>query len=335
MIDLPTIWLGIVCVEIGLYIMLDGMDLGIGILTLIPQELKKRSLMFHAIGPIWNANETWLVIASGTLFGAFPLAYSIILNALYIPITIMLFGLILRAVSFEFHEHALKRFWTTMFGIGSVLVVVGQGFVAGGILGGITVYNNQFAGGIFDWFSPLSICMALGILMSYVVVGYAYLIKKANYELSERSLARVVVASLVSFVGFFASTLLLPKLFDLFYIKWTTLPTSPLLFLLASIIALLSLALLYGALKKRFLNKLHALCLGIFACAGLGMILAAFPYIIPPSITIYDAASSPATQQFMLWGLGPLLPIVMAYNFYMYRVFRGSIVEEHSQEGYY
>lgn len=334
MIDLPTIWLIIICIEVGLYIMLDGMDLGIGVLTLVPQEMQKRSLMLHAIGPIWNANETWLVIASGTLFGAFPLAYGVILNALYIPITIMLFGLILRAVSFEFREHALKRFWTTMFGVGSMLVIIGQGFVAGGILNGIVVYDNQFAGGIFDWFSPLSICMTIGILMSYVVVGYAYLIKKAHYELSERSFSRIVVASLVSFVGFFAATLLLPKLFDLFYFKWTTMPTSFFLFLLAGIIAILSATLLYGALRRRFLDKLHALCLGIFACAGLGMIIAAFPYIIPPSITVYDAASSPATQRFMLWGLGPLLPIVMAYNWYMYRVFRGTISEEHSQGGY-
>ena len=320
---LPVIWFLILCLEIGLYIMLDGADLGLGMLSLLPQPQEKRSLIMQTLGPIWDANETWLVIAGGTLFGAFPLVYSVVLNALYLPVMLILFGLIVRAVSFEFREYTNDtRFWEVVFGLGSLLAVLGQGFAAGGLLSGIHITNGQFSGGTFDWVTPLTFFMTLGVVTSYAVVGYAYLIKKADYELKNQSFFRIVIAAGLSFAGFFAATLLLPQLQNLLLERWTTAPTNYLLFIAVGLIALVAAFLIYDILKKRRAEHLHTLCMCIFVLSFVGMMIGIYPYIVPPSVTIFDAAASPATLQFMLWGIGPLLPIVLAYNWYLYRVFR-------------
>lgn len=332
---LPIIWFLILCLEIGLYILLDGADLGLGMLSLLPQEQEKRSLIMRTLGPIWDANETWLVIAGGTLFGAFPLVYSVVLNALYLPVMLILFGLIVRAVSFEFREHAANiRFWEIAFGVGSLLAVLGQGFAAGGLLSGIRISGGQFSGGMLDWATPLTFFMTVGVVTSYAVVGYAYLIKKADYELTNQSFFRVILAAGISFAGFFAATLLLPQLHALLLERWTTPPTNYLLFIVAGLIALVSSFLIYDALKKRHAEHLHTLCMCIFVLSFIGILIGIYPYVVPPSITIFDAAASPATLQFMLWGIGPLLPIVLAYNWYMYRVFRRELHHEEHAEGY-
>lgn len=330
---LPMIWFFIVCLEIALYIVLDGADLGIGVLSLLPQEEKSRSLLVHTIGPIWDANETWLVIAGGTLFGAFPMAYAIILNALYIPVFMVIFGLIMRAVSFNFRTMSVnKYFWGLCSGLGSLLAILGQGFAAGGLLSGIQIVNGQFAGGSFDWFSPLTIFITVGILMSYVVVGYAYLIKKTEHEFERESFSRVVAAACLTFVAFVAATILLPFEHYTFFMRWTTEPSRAILFFISALIVATGLVLLYGAIWHTFRRQLYSLCVAIFILAFLGLLVGIYPYLIPPSLTIFETAASPATLTFMLWGIGPLLPIVLAYNFYMYRVFRDKVTEEQNED---
>lgn len=267
MLSLAAIWFLIIGFQIGLYALLDGADLGIGLLSLMQRRERAHALMMHAIGPIWDANETWLVIAGGTLFGAFPLAYGTILSALYIPIMILIFGLILRATSFEFHEYSThKTFWSTMFGVGSLFAVIGQGFAVGGLLSGITVTDGVFTGHTFDWFTQISVTVVCGMLLGYVAMGYAYLVRRRVLARPhERLLYPIAVAGFAS----------------------------------AYIVAL---GLLY-------------------------------PHIVPPSITIWDAASSPATLKFMLYGIGPLFPIVLAYNFYLYHVFRSE--RQHGRSEHY
>ncbi len=323
MIDLPTIWFGILCLQIALYILLDGADLGLGLLSLLPKKESEKSLMMQTVGPIWDANETWLVIAAGTLFGAFPLAYSIILNALYIPVMLLLFGLILRAASFEFHTLAHnKKIWSLMFGVGSLMAIVGQGTALGGLLGGITIVDGQFAGGAFDWVTPLTLFITVGVAFSYAVVGYAYLIKKTSHEMAGNSFAHVLVAAGVTFVAFLTATLMLPQMQYVFLSRWSTAPANYLLFAIAGAIGLVSLLLCYDLLRKRHREHLHTLCMIIFVLAMAGMLVGVYPYLIPPMLTIQAAAASEKTLQFMLYGIAPLLPIVLAYNFYLYRVFR-------------
>jgi cytochrome d ubiquinol oxidase subunit II len=330
---LAIIWFLIVCLEIGLYIILDGADLGIGLLTLLPQEAKTRSLLMHTVGPIWDANETWLVVAGGTLFGAFPSAYAIILNALYIPVFMIIFGLIFRAVAFDFgNMSAHKRFWHFAFGFGSFLAIMGQGFAAGGLLNGIVIVNGEFGGGPFDWLTPLSSFIAIGILMSYIVVGYAYLIKKTDHEFEEQSFPRVIIAAGFTFIAFVAATIILPFRHYVFLARWTTEPTRSALLTLSVAIAALSCILLYGALRRRLRRHLHTLCIVIFLLAFLGLVIGIYPYMIPPYLTIFDLAATEKTLTFMLWGIGPLLPIVLGYNFYLYRVFRNHTFEKGGEE---
>ena len=267
MMSLPDIWFGIVCLEIALYVLLDGADLGLGMLSLFSRREDKRSLMMQTVGPIWDANETWLVVAGGTLFGAFPLAYAVALNALYVPVMLVLFGLIVRAVSFEFHEFSkLKGVWGALFGAGSLLAVVGQGAALGGVLGGIRVAGGHFAGGLFDWVTPLTFFITFGVAFGYVAMGYAYLLKKTS-------------------------------------------------------------------LRHDWRAHLHTALLVVFVVVTCAVVLGIYPYLIPSTLTITEAAASPKTLTFMLWGIGPLLPIVLAYNYYLYRMFRRDLRDDR-REGY-
>ncbi len=321
---LALAWFGAIGLAVALYILLDGADLGLGILSLLPQKEEQRAAMMHTLGPIWDANETWLVIAGGMLFGAFPTAYGIILSALYIPVMTMLFGLILRAVSFEFHAVGTnKKLWSRLFGFGSLLAGVGQGLAVGGLLSGISVTTGEFSGTAFDFITPLTFLITIGVLMSYVFVGYAYLIKKAGKEASPNTFMRILIAGAVTGGALLGATLLLPSKSYLFFERWTMYPSNYLLFGITACMGVLSLWLIVLVIKKSTGPALHNLCLGIFVLAMLGMLVGVFPYIIPPSLTIYDAASSRKTLEFMLFGLGPLFPIVLVYNFYLHRVFRG------------
>ncbi|MCE9540988.1 cytochrome d ubiquinol oxidase subunit II [Candidatus Kaiserbacteria bacterium] len=333
MIDLPTIWFLILGLELALYVILDGADLGLGFLSLLPQSEKARSILIQTVGPIWDANETWLVIAGGTLFGAFPLAYGIILNALYIPVMILLFGLIIRATAFEFRAMGeKKRFWETMFGVGSLLAIVGQGFAVGGVLNGIQVVDGHFSGGSFDWFSALSIFITAGVLMSYVVVGYAYLIKRRHFEYTHESFSRIFIAATVTFGAFASATILLPQEHPFVLERWITEPTRTILIGLSILIGLVSFLLIYCVIKKTLHRHLHSICMTIFVLAAAATAYAVYPYLIPPALTVYDTSSSAVTLRFMLWGIGPLLPIVLAYNFYMYHVFRAGRNDEHLED---
>jgi cytochrome d ubiquinol oxidase subunit II len=332
-LDLPTIWFLVICLEAGLYVILDGADLGIGVLTLVPQKEDQRSLLMHTVGPIWDANETWLVIAGGTLFGAFPMAYGLILNALYIPVFVIIFGLIIRAVAYEFRTISThKVLWEYAFGAGSLLAVFGQGFAVGGLLSGITVVNGKFAGGSFDWLSPITLLLTVGITMSYVVVGYLYLIKKTDFALEGERFRHVVMAAGLTLVGFIGAAVLLPSQHYIFFERWTSEPARTILFVITALIASSSVILTYGILREKFHHELHTVCMIIFALGFVGLLIGVYPYLIPPSITIYDAAASPATLRFMLWGIGPLLPIVLAYNFYLYRIFRLDTGQDRSDE---
>ena len=328
---LVIIWFGIVCLEIGLYILLDGADLGLGVLSLLPGKEKDRALIMHTIGPIWDANETWLIIAAGTLFGAFPQAYGVILNALYVPVMVMLFGFILRAASFEFHAFAKnKGIWSFFFGFGSLVAVLGQGGALGGLLSGIAIANGQFAGSAFDFLTPLTAFITIGILMSYCVVGYAYLIKKTGREYHE-TFRFIIGAAFLTFIALLAATIILPQESYLFLSRWTTQPTAGYLFADVGAIGVFSLFLLYGALFKKYTHLLHTICMLIFVGAGLGLLIGVFPYIAPPSLTIYETAASKATLTFMLYGIGPLIPIVLAYNFYLYKVFSDPAQESRAE----
>lgn len=319
---LADIWFIIICIEAALYVVLDGANLGIGILSLFPQSNEKRDLIFRAFGPMWDANETWLLIAAATTYGAFPMVYSIGLNALYIPTMIMGVGLVVRVVSYEFYAQPERQIlWRVLFGVGSLLAAIGQGLLFGGYISGITIVDGQFAGGALDWATPVTMLLTIGLLFAYMVLGYANLIRFVGYELSPRAFRTLLLAAGVTFAALVSATALIHKTNYLFFARWTTPPTSYALYVIAVGIVVLAMLLAYGAFRQVFVRYLHLICMLIFGLGFLGMVIGVYPYIMLPNVTIYEAASSPATQQFMLWGLGPILPIVLAYQFFIQRLF--------------
>jgi cytochrome bd ubiquinol oxidase subunit II len=326
---LPQVWFVILGLFLFLYVMLDGFDLGVGILSLTASTEERRGILMTSLNNIWDANETWLVLMGGALFGAFPLAYGTILQALYIPVNIMLFGLIFRAVAFEFREHSNRKlFWNLAFGAGSFMAAVGQGFALGGVLKGIAVdESGLFIGTTWDWLNWQSVLVALTLIQGYVLVGSTYLIMKTEGELQNNHYKTAKIAALTTFIGAVLITITTP----IFYVATRErLFTAPLVYLFALIplLGALLIFLLVRSLNQRYERRPFVWTILLFLLSFLGLGLIVFPFIIPTQITIYEAAASPSSLVFMVVFIGFLIPIMLAYNIYQYVVFSGKVAEE-------
>ena len=325
-------WGVIVAGMLALYVILDGFDLGTGILSLFTPAKKGKGIMMSSISAIWDANETWLVLAGGTLFGAFPLVYSIVLNALYIPITIMLFGFIFRAISFEFRSQSRhKRLWEFCFGLGSLLAAIGQGFVVGALITGVKVGPSGFEGGPWDWFDLISILVTIAVIFGYIMIGASYLITKTQNDIRLYFHKCMTVSAILMFILITAITISMPFLYEQFAQKWISHNTRFVMYALAMGAAFAFVMLLLSTLFRKYQYLPFIMSLIIFASAFSGLGFGLYPYLLPPSITIEMAASSSKTLIFMLFGIGPLIPVMLFYNLYMYRVFHG-LVEESKDE---
>jgi len=324
---LPQVWFVILALFLFLYVMLDGFDLGVGILSLTSSDEERRSILMTSLGNIWDANETWLVIMGGALFGAFPLAYATILSALYIPIFIMIFGLIFRAVAFEFREHSNnKAFWNFAFGAGSFIAALGQGFALGSVIEGIKVdASGHFIGSTWDWLDWRSMLVALTLIQGYVLIGSTYLILKTEGELQKTHFKTSKIAAITTFIGAIVITIATPIVYEA---SRTRLFSAPLVYIFA-VIPVLGVLLIWALLRS--LNReeentpfIWTILIFLITFVGLGLIV--FPYIIPNQITIYQAAAAPSALVFMLTFIGVLIPIMLFYNIYNYVVFRGKVV---------
>jgi cytochrome d ubiquinol oxidase subunit II len=323
---LPQVWFVILALFLFLYVMLDGFDLGVGILSLTSSDEERRSLLMTSLGNIWDANETWLVLMGGALFGAFPLAYGTILSALYIPIFMMIFGLIFRAVAFEFREHSNRKLlWNFAFGAGSFLAALGQGFALGSVIEGIAVDEaGHFIGSTWDWLDWRSLLVALTLIQGYVLIGSTYLILKTEGDLQKTHYRTAKLAAITTLIGAILITIATP----IFYQAARTRLFSPPLVYIFAVIPVLGVVLV--GLLLRSLNReeestpfIWTILIFLLTFIGLGLIV--FPYIIPTQITIYQAAAAPSALVFMLTFIGVLIPIMLFYNIYNYVVFRGKV----------
>ncbi len=325
--DLPLTWAIIILFGIMMYIMMDGFDLGIGILYPFFSEKSDRDVMMNTVAPVWDGNETWLVLGGAGLLAAFPLAYSVVLSAFYMPIILMLLALILRGVAFEFRfkaqEHE-RHFWDKAFILGSFAATFFQGMILGAYIHGIKVVDGIYAGGPLDWITPFSVFTALGLLVTYALLGSTWLIMKTSGELQTVSyrLARVMAFVLLAFIV--AVSIWTPLLNEAIAARWFTMPNmlwlSPVPLMVTAFFVLLQKAL---AEKAHVTPFVYALALVFLGYLGLGISI--WPHIIPPDISIYAAASPPESQRFALVGALIIIPLIIAYTAWGYYVFRGKV----------
>ncbi|OGN90780.1 MAG: hypothetical protein A2Z70_02770 [Chloroflexi bacterium RBG_13_48_17] len=331
---LPMLWYFLLVVTMTLFIILDGADLGIGVLSLGVGE-SRRSAMVAAIGPLWYANETWLVVGGATLFGAFPLAYGVILSSLYIPAMILLFGLIFRAVSIEFRSHSEhKRLWGIAFGIGCLLAVAGQGLIFGGLFSNLKIEGGSFAGGPWDWLNAWSVIIAVGVLAAYAMMGAAHLVRKTEGEgqIQNRRLllgsASVAMASFITVIAVMMSghipiSLIWSKPPQVYFVP---------LFLLIALLGFIMLLISSRGGKSD--RALYVWAVVVFMSTGAATIGGIFPYFIPFSLSISQAASPQSSLVFMLFGAGIILPIIIIYNIYVHGVFAGKAYGDEAENRY-
>jgi cytochrome bd ubiquinol oxidase subunit II len=323
-VDLTMAWAGIIVLAVVMYVLLDGFDLGVGILFPYAPGDPDRDIMMTSVAPIWDANETWLVLGGAALFGAFPLAYSVILSGTYLPLLIMLIALILRGVAFEFRSKATRNryLWDKAFHYGSVLATFAQGLVLGTFIQGFEVEGRNFAGGMFDWLSPFAVMAGVALVAGYALLGCCWLIWKTEHELQDWAyrIAQPLLLAVLVFVGLVSiwTPLREPAIGE----RWFSWPN--LLYL--SPVPLVTAAVAFGlwrAIARRRERLPFVLALGLFLLSFLGLGISLWPHAIPPDITIWEAAAPPTTQVFLIIGIGALLPFILGYTAFSYYVFRG------------
>jgi len=322
------VWLVFLGLFLTFYVVLDGFDLGTGVLSLFVREGERRGIMMASLSSVWDANETWLVVLGGTLFGAFPIVYGIVLNALYLPVIVMIFALIFRGVAFEFREHSLQRLWEFAFGIGSLIAALCQGFVLGGLIAGPTVRGGRFAGGPFDWFSPFSVLVAVGVAFGYVLLGATYLIVKTEGEAQEHGVRTAWIAGALMLLAAAGVSIWTPIRDPFVADKWFGHGVIS-AFVIPPIFALFCAAMLARGLWKRQEHAPFVWSIGIFLASLVGLASSLYPYLVPRSVTASEAASDNLTLVFMMLGIGLLIPVMIIYNAYQYMVFRGKVTGPH------
>jgi len=325
---LPYIWAGLIAAAVALYVILDGFDLGIGILFPFARKREQRNAMINSIAPFWDGNETWLVLGGGGLWVAFPDAYAIIMPALYLPVIVMLLALIFRGVSFEFREVAKEhhRRWDYAFAGGSIVAAFSQGVILGGLIQGITVVDFRFAGGPFDWLTPFALMSGLGLVAGYALLGSTWLVLRTEGSLAEysRRQARVLLFVVLAFIALVS--LWTPLAIERIAERWFSTPNIYFLWPVPVFTALLALLVWRGLeARKEATPFIGSVCL--FLLCYLGLAISTFPFIVPPSVTVVDAAAVPASQIFTLIGTVFMLPIILGYTAFVYWTFlRGKVV---------
>ncbi|HMB75446.1 MAG TPA: cytochrome d ubiquinol oxidase subunit II [Kiloniellaceae bacterium] len=325
-LDLPLIWAAIIAVAVLAYVMLDGFDLGIGILFPMIRGEQNRDVAMNSVAPVWDGNETWLVLGGGGLFAVFPLAYATILPALYAPLIAMLIGLIFRGVSFEFRWRTQrgKHLWDWGFAGGSILAAFSQGVALGALVQGIEVVDRAYVGGWWDWLTPFSILTGIALLVGYVLLGATWLFMKTEGELRAFAGELVWSSGLSTLVLIGMVSIVTPFLHPDYLDRWFVWPNAG-YSMIVPLLILIAVWLLYRGLKngRDAQPFLAAQSLFVLCYAGIG--ISFYPYMVPHSVTIRDAAAPDESLYFLLVGAVVLVPIILIYTAHAYWVFRGKV----------
>ncbi len=331
--DLAFIWAALIAFAVLAYVILDGFDLGVGILFPLFPEKADRDQMMNSVAPVWDGNETWLVLGGGGLMAVFPLAYATILPALYAPLIAMLLGLIFRGVAFEYRWRTKRaeHLWNYAFAGGSMIAAFAQGVALGALVQGIPVVDRAYAGGWWDWFTPFSMATGVALVLGYALLGATWLVMKTRGPLAEkaRRLAHGAALATVGAMGVFS--LWTPWLEPLYLERWFGYPTAVFSFVVP-LLVLGCLYLILSGLRAGRDAQPFVAALGLFVLGYAGIGISFYPYIVPTSLTIWDAAAPQSSLAFLLVGAAVLVPIILAYTAYAYWVFRGKVDPE---EGYH
>ncbi len=328
-IDITLLWFAIIVFATLMYVVMDGFDLGIGIIMPLTKNKKERDIMVNTVAPVWDGNETWLVLGGAALFGAFPMAYAIVLEALSIPLIMMLMALIFRGVAFEFRFKATpnhRGFWDKSFIISSIVATFCQGISVGALIQGIDVTGRHFTGSSLDWLSPFSLFCGLGLLAAYALLGCTWLIMKTEHEL-QTLLHRVTKPILMLLLAILIIlSIWTPILSHDIATRWFSLPNLYFFLPVPILVALFSI-LMFRAIKQEAHYSPFLLALGLIFLGYTGLGISIWPNIIPPNISMWQAAAPIQSQIFMLIGTLAIIPIILMYTAWSYFVFRGKVSE--------
>jgi cytochrome d ubiquinol oxidase subunit II len=333
-IDLPIIWAVIIAFGLMMYVIMDGFDLGIGILFPFVRARGDRDTMVNTVAPVWDGNETWLAFGGAALLSAFPLAYSVILSALYIPLILMLAGLIWRGVAFEFRfkaDEAHKPFWDKAFAWGSYIATVSQGVSLGAFINGFHVTGASYGGGALDWLTPFSLFTGVGLLVAYALLGSTWLIMKTEGALQKRmiALARPITLALLAVIGIVS--LWTPLAHPEIAARWFTLPNI-IFFAPVPVLVLVTTGAILRILRRETHAAPFLLALVLLFLGYSGLAISLWPNIIPPAISLREAAAPPESMGFTLVGALFIIPVILTYTAWSYYVFRGKVK---AGEGYH
>ena len=329
-LDLPLIWAGLIAFAVLAYVVLDGFDLGIGILFPFIKDNTDRDTAINTVAPVWDGNETWLVLGGGGLFAVFPLAYAVIMPAFYAPITAMLIGLVLRGVAFEFRFRTQnsQRLWDWAFSIGSTIAAISQGLMLGALVQGIKVQGRSYAGGWFDWLTPFSILTAVAVVIGYSQLGATWLLFKTKGNLRQTAHDMAWTLTLALLAAIAGVSLWTPFLNPQFMARWFSFPT--ILFVApVPILTLFAGTRILMALYRQHDLEPFLATLALFVMCYVGLGVSLYPNIVPGAVSIWDAAAPDKSLSFLLVGAVVLIPLILVYTAHSYWVFRGKVDSSH------
>lgn len=322
---LSLVWAAIIALAVFGYVVMDGFDLGIGILFPWLNKGDDRNTAMNTIAPVWDGNETWLVLGGGGLFAAFPLAYAVVMPAVYAPIIAMLLGLVFRGVAFEYRARTARLWlWDAAFAFGSTMVAFSQGVILGAILQGVRVTGRSYSGGWWDWLSYFSILTGLSMVAGYALLGSCWLIYRTEHGLQDRAFALARATGRATLAAIGGVSLATPFLNHDYFSRWFEVPGIYLSAPVPILVGITAIAFV-RALRRRAEVQPFLLALLLFLLSFIGLGVSMFPWLVPGKISIYAAATAENSQIFMLIGVAIMLPIIIGYTAYSYWVFRGKV----------
>jgi len=326
MFDLATIWAAIIAFAVLTYVILDGFDLGVGILFPFARDKRDRDMMMNSVAPVWDGNETWLVMGGGGLFAVFPLAYSVVMPALYMPITLMLLALVFRGVAFEYRWRTTswRPVWDAAFIGGSTVAAFCQGIALGALVQGIEVAGRAYAGGWWDWLTPFSLLTGIALVVGYALLGATWLVMKTAGDLQRAMRRRAGPLALATLGLIGLVSLLTPFQDPVYFDRWFSFPAALYSGLVPVMLGIAALILFRG-LKRDHDHAPFLASLALFVISFIGIGISFYPMMVPPALTIGQAAAPDSSLAFALVGTVILVPMILGYTAYAYWVFRGKV----------